>query len=127
MNEYDLASDIEDRLFKIRKVLDLCMEYLGTNGGKGMDHLETTLWVVEGLAKEAEQKFATYRSYIKGCQDADKQEKDFNEDTWEDFDELLKRIEAAPERSDAGEVGLAVQDTARKRAGKKVSSKGNKK
>jgi hypothetical protein len=121
MDDYDLASEIEDRLFKIRKVLDLCMEYLGTNGGKGMDHLETTLWVVEGLAKEAEQKFATYRSYIKGCQDADKQD-DFE---WDEFDKLLS--EKTSEWNDAGEVELAFQDTGRKRTGKKVSSKGNKK
>lgn len=121
MDEYDLSSEVEDRLYKIQKVLDLCMEYLGTSGGHGMDHLETTLWVVQSLAKEAEEKFVTYRGFIKGCQDADKQD----EFEWDEFDKMFS--EKTPERNDTGKVGLAVQDTGRKRTGKKVSSKGNKK
>ena len=125
MNEYDLASEVEDRLYKIQKVLDLCMEYLGTSGGHGMDPLETTLWVVQGLAKDAEERFETYRKFRKERQDADKEEKDFNEDTWEDFDELLSRLDDSPKRDDAGKVGLAIQDDKGNGAGKKVLRKKN--
>lgn len=125
MSEYDLASEVEDRLYKIQKVLDLCMEYLGTSGGHGMDHLETTLWVVQGLAKDTEEKFEAYRKFRKEHQDADKQEKDFNEDLWEDFDELLSRLEASPKRDDAGEMGLAVQNAKGNGAGEKVLRKKN--
>ncbi len=125
MNEYDLASEVEDRLYKIQKVLDLCMEYLGTSGGHGMDHLETTLWVVQGLAKDAEERFEIYRKFRKERQDADKEEKDFNEDTWEDFDELLSRFEDPSKRDDTGKMGLAVQDSKGNGAGKKVLRKKN--
>jgi hypothetical protein len=125
VNEYDLASEVEDRLYKIQKVLDLCMEYLGTSGGHGMDPLETTLWVVQGLAKDAEERFETYRKFRKERQDADKEEKDFNEDTWEDFDELLSRLDDSPKRDDAGKVGLAIQDDKGNGAGKKVLRKKN--
>ena len=125
MNEYDLASEVEDRLYKIQKVLDLCMEYLGTSGGHGMDPLETTLWVVQGLAKDAEERFETYRKFRKERQDADKEEKDFNEDLWEDFDELLSRFEDSPQRDDTGKMGLAVQDSKGDGAGEKVLRKKN--
>jgi len=125
VSEYDLASEVEDRLYKIQKVLDLCMEYLGTSGGHGMDHLETTLWVVQGLAKDAEERFETYRKFRKEHQDADKEEKDFNEDTWEDFDELLSRLDDSSKRDDAGKMGLAVQDAKGNGAGKKVLRKKN--
>ena len=125
MNEYDLASEVEDRLYKIQKVLDLCMEYLGTSGGHGMDPLETTLWVVQGLAKDAEERFETYRKFRKERQDADKEEKDFNEDLWEDFDELLSRFEDSPQRDDTGKMGLAVQDPKGDGAGEKVLRKKN--
>jgi hypothetical protein len=125
VNEYDLASEVEDRLYKIQKVLDLCMEYLGTSGGHGMDHLETTLWVVQGLAKDAEERFETYRKFRKERQDADKEEKDFNEDLWEDFDELLSRFEDSPQRDDTGKMGLAVQDSKGDGAGEKVLRKKN--
>jgi hypothetical protein len=125
VNEYDLASEVEDRLYKIQKVLDLCMEYLGTSGGHGMDPLETTLWVVQGLAKDAEERFETYRKFRKERQDADKEEKDFNEDLWEDFDELLSRFEDSPQRDDTGKMGLAVQDPKGDGAGEKVLRKKN--
>jgi hypothetical protein len=125
VNEYDLASEVEDRLYKIQKVLDLCMEYLGTSGGHGMDHLETTLWVVQGLAKDAEERFEIYRKFRKERQDADKEEKDFNEDTWEDFDELLSRFEDPSKRDDTGKMGLAVQDSKGDGAGEKVLRKKN--
>jgi hypothetical protein len=125
VNEYDLASEVEDRLYKIQKVLDLCMEYLGTSGGHGMDHLETTLWVVQGLAKDAEERFEIYRKFRKERQDADKEEKDFNEDLWEDFDELLSRFEDSPQRDDTGKMGLAVQDSKGDGAGEKVLRKKN--
>jgi hypothetical protein len=125
VNEYDLASEVEDRLYKIQKVLDLCMEYLGTSGGHGMDHLETTLWVVQGLAKDAEERFEIYRKFRKERQDADKEEKDFNEDTWEDFDELLSRFEDPSKRDDTGKMGLAVQDSKGDGVGKKVLRKKN--
>jgi hypothetical protein len=125
VNEYDLASEVEDRLYKIQKVLDLCMEYLGTSGGHGMDHLETTLWVVQGLAKDAEERFEIYRKFRKERQDADKEEKDFNEDLWEDFDELLSRFEDPSKRDDTGKMGLAVQDSKGNGAGKKVLRKKN--
>ena len=125
MNEYDLASEVEDRLYKIQKVLDLCMEYLGTSGGHGMDPLETTLWVVQDLVKEADEKFGDYRKFRKERQDADKEEKDFNEDLWEDFDELLSRFEDSPQRDDTGKMGLAVQDSKGDGAGEKVLRKKN--
>jgi len=125
VNEYDLASEVEDRLYKIQKVLDLCMEYLGTSGGHGMDPLETTLWVVQDLVKEADEKFGDYRKFKKEHQDADKEEKDFNEDLWEDFDELISRLEDSPKRDDAGTMGLAVQDPKGNGAGEKVLHKKN--
>lgn len=125
MNEYDLASEVEDRLYKIQKVLDLCMEYLGTSGGHGMDPLETTLWVVQDLVKEADEKFGDYRKFRKERQDADKEEKDFNEDLWEDFDELLSRFEDPSKRDDTGKMGLAVQDSKGDGAGEKVLRKKN--
>jgi len=125
VNEYDLASEVEDRLYKIQKVLDLCMEYLGTSGGHGMDPLETTLWVVQDLVKEADEKFGDYRKFKKEHQDADKEEKDFNEDLWEDFDELISRLEDSPKRDDAGTMGLAVQDSKGDGAGEKVLRKKN--
>jgi hypothetical protein len=125
VNEYDLASEVEDRLYKIQKVLDLCMEYLGTSGGHGMDPLETTLWVVQDLVKEADEKFGDYRKFRKERQDADKEEKDFNEDLWEDFDELISRFEDPSQRDDTGKMGLAVQDSKRDGAGEKVLRKKN--
>lgn len=125
MNEYDLASEVEDRLYKIQKVLDLCMEYLGTSGGHGMDPLETTLWVVQDLVKEADEKFGDYRKFKKEHQDADKEEKDFNEDLWEDFDELLSRFEDPSKRDDTGTMGLAIQDSKGDGAGEKVLRKKN--
>ena len=125
MNEYDLASEVEDRLYKIQKVLDLCMEYLGTCSGHGMDPLETTLWVVQDLVKEADEKFGDYRKFRKERQDADKEEKDFNEDLWEDFDELISRFEDPSKRDDTGKMGLAVQDSKRDGAGEKVLRKKN--
>jgi hypothetical protein len=125
VNEYDLASEVEDRLYKIQKVLDLCMEYLGTCSGHGMDPLETTLWVVQDLVKEADEKFGDYRKFRKERQDADKEEKDFNEDLWEDFDELISRFEDPSKRDDTGKMGLAVQDSKGNGAGKKVLRKKN--
>jgi hypothetical protein len=125
VNEYDLASEVEDRLYKIQKVLDLCMEYLGTCSGHGMDPLETTLWVVQDLVKEADEKFGDYRKFRKERQDADKEEKDFNEDLWEDFDELISRFEDPSKRDDTGKMGLAVQDSKRDGAGEKVLRKKN--
>lgn len=125
MNEYDLASEVEDRLYKIQKVLDLCMEYLGTSGGHGMDPLETTLWVVQDLVKDADERFGDYRKFRKERQDADKEEKDFNEDLWEDFDELLSRFEDPSKRDDTGKMGLAVQDSKGDGAGEKVLRKKN--
>lgn len=125
MNEYDLASEVEDRLYKIQKVLDLCMEYLGTSGGHGMDPLETTLWVVQDLVKDADERFGDYRKFKRERQDADKEEKDFNEDLWEDFDELLSRFEDPSKRDDTGKMGLAVQDSKGDGAGEKVLRKKN--
>jgi hypothetical protein len=90
-----------------------------------MDPLETTLWVVQGLAKDAEERFETYRKFRKERQDADKEEKDFNEDLWEDFDELLSRFEDSPQRDDTGKMGLAVQDSKGDGAGEKVLRKKN--
>jgi hypothetical protein len=125
VNEYDLASEVEDRLYKIQKVLDLCMEYLGTSGGHGMDPLETTLWVVQDLVKDADERFGDYRKFKRERQDAGKEEKDFNEDLWEDFDELLSRFEDPSKRDDTGKMGLAVQDSKGNGAGKKVLRKKN--
>jgi hypothetical protein len=125
VNEYDLASEVEDRLYKIQKVLDLCMEYLGTSGGHGMDPLETTLWVVQDLVKDADERFGDYRKFKRERQDADKEEKDFNEDLWEDFDELLSRFEDPSKRDDTGKMGLAVQDSKGDGAGEKVLRKKN--
>jgi hypothetical protein len=125
VNEYDLASEVEDRLYKIQKVLDLCMEYLGTCSGHGMDHLETTLWVVQDLVKDADERFGNYRKFRKEHQDAKKEEKDFNEDLWENFDELLSRIENSSKRDDTGKMGLAVQDSKGNGVGEKVLRKKN--
>jgi hypothetical protein len=90
-----------------------------------MDHLETTLWVVQDLVKDADERFGNYRKFRKEHQDADKEEKDFNEDLWENFDELLSRIESSSKRDDTGKMGLAVQDSKGNGVGEKVLRKKN--
>jgi hypothetical protein len=119
MDHHNLAMDVEDRLYKAKNLIDLCMEYIGTCRGLSLDNLEASLWVAKDLIAEADSKFSLYRTHVKGI-------KEDEDDDWKEIDKLIEELRAS-KRDDAGKVGLAVQDAAGNGAGKKVSTKGNKK
>ena len=98
MNE-ELINRFQNDLYKIRNMLDLCMESIGL--GNCGDAVEATIWAAHDMLKKLEEDFdkLTFQE-IRSEQE---------EDDWKEIDELVKHLQAS-KRADDGEVELAVQD-----------------
>ena len=92
----DLASKIENDLYKVKGMVGLCMDALGHDGNK--DDIETVLWAAHDLLKIIEENFAAYdhNRFL------ERKEYERENEVWEKF---------ASEWNDDGEMELAVQDS----------------